>query len=62
MSSQPETFQNPYTPYPGSSTPPASVGPKEGRAELWSFFWLALLNTLIISVAGIVTWWYVHAH
>lgn len=53
-------YQTPYTPYPGSSTPSSSVGPAEGRHELWGFFWLAMLNTLIIAVAGIVTWWYVH--
>ncbi len=53
-------YRTPYTPYPGSSTPAASVDPKEGRAELWGFFWLALLNTLIIAVVGVVTWWFVH--
>jgi len=53
------TYRTPYTPYPGSSTPSAKVGPEEGRHELWGFFWLALLNTLIIAVAGIVTWWFV---
>ena len=52
------TYETPYTPYPGSSTPPASVTPHEGKRELWGFFWLALLNTLIIAVAGIVTWWF----
>jgi hypothetical protein len=52
-------YETPYTRYPGSSTPPASVGPQEGRNELWGFFWLALLNTLIIAVAGIVAWWFV---
>ena len=54
------TYRTPYTPYPGSSTPPPEVGPTEGRAELWGFFWLSLLNTAIIAVAGITTWWYVH--
>jgi len=54
------TFRTPYTPYPGSSTPPSSVGPEEGKHELWGFFWLALLNTLIIAVAGLVAWWLVH--
>ncbi|HYA10163.1 MAG TPA: hypothetical protein VEH10_00600 [Thermoplasmata archaeon] len=53
-------YRSPYTPYPGSSTPPATVGPHEGKLELWGFFWLALLNTLIIAVAGVVTWWVVH--
>ncbi len=54
------TYQTPYTPTPGGSTPPASVTPAEGKRELWGFFWLALLNTAIIAVAGVVTWWYVH--
>ena len=60
MASEPESYRNPYTPYPGSSTPPADTEPKEGKAELWSFFWLAMLNTLIIAAAGILTWWFVH--
>jgi hypothetical protein len=51
-------YKTPYTPYPGGSTPSASVGPAEGRSELRGFFWLALLNTAIIAVAGIVTWWF----
>ena len=54
------TYRTPYTPYPGSSTPSASVGPEEGKRDLWGFFGLALLNTVIIAVAGIVTWWFVH--
>ncbi len=54
------TYRTPYTPTPGSSTPSPEVTPAEGRRELWGFFWLALLNTLIIAVAGIITWWYVH--
>ncbi len=55
-----EAYHHPYTPYPGSSTPEASVGPKEGRAELWSFFWLSVLNTAIIAGAMIPVWWFVH--
>lgn len=50
------SFRTPYTPTPGSSTPGPAVTPTEGRSDLWGFFWLALLNTLIIAVAGIVTW------
>jgi hypothetical protein len=53
-------YQNPYTPYAGSSMPPATMTPAEGKADLWGFFWLALLNTAIIAAAGIVTWWFVH--
>ena len=60
MSGTSEGFRTPYTPYPGGSIPPAEVPPAEGRHELWAFFWLALLNTLIIAVAGILTWWFVH--
>ncbi len=58
MSSGGGPYEYPYTPYPGSSTPPAATPPKEGKSELWSFFWLALLNTLIIAVAGILAWWF----
>lgn len=55
-----EPYRTPYTPYPGSSTPPAEETPEEGKRDLWAFFWLALLNTTIIAVAGIITWWFVH--
>jgi hypothetical protein len=54
------TFRTPYTPTPGSSTTSPEVGPEEGKADLWGYFWLALLNTLIIAVVGISTWLYVH--
>ncbi len=54
------TFRTPYAPNPGSSTPGPQVGPTEGISELWGFFWLALLNTLVIAVAGVVTWFLVH--
>ena len=53
-------YSHPYTPYPGSSTPAPEMTPAEGKADLWGFFWLALLNTAIIAVAGIATWWFVH--
>jgi hypothetical protein len=52
-------FRTPYTPSPGSSTPAPHVSPEEGRADLWTFFWLALANTGIIAAAGIVAWIYV---
>ena len=55
-----EPFRTPFTPYPGGSTPPAETTPEEGKRDLWAFFWLALLNTAIIAVAGIATWWVVH--
>jgi hypothetical protein len=55
-----EAYSTPYTPSPGSSTPGPEVSPMEGTADLWGFFWLALLNTGIIAVSGIVAWWFVH--
>jgi hypothetical protein len=55
-----DPYRNPYTPYPGGSTPSGHVGPGEGKRELWGFFWLTLLNTLIIAVTGIVAWTLVH--
>ena len=54
------TFRSPYTPTPGSSTPSPEVTPEEGVRELWGFFWLAVANTAIIAVAGVVAWWFVH--
>ncbi len=59
MSAPSETYRSPYTPYPGSSTPPPSVQPTEGKGEMWTFFWLTLVNTVVIAVAGIATWWLV---
>lgn len=55
-----EAFVSPYAHSPGSSTPPPSVAPREGLGELWTFFWLALVNTAIIAVTGIIVWWIVH--
>jgi hypothetical protein len=60
MAEPSESFHTPYTPSPGSSTPGPHVTPREGKAELWGFFWLTLANTAIISIAGIVTWLLVH--
>lgn len=54
------SLPNPYAFSPGSSTPGPGVGPEEGQRDLWGFFWLSLLNTLIIGVAGVATWWFVH--
>jgi hypothetical protein len=53
-------YSNPYARTPGASMPPPETTPEEGKADLWGFFWLALLNTAIIASAGIVTWWFVH--
>ncbi|HKN07282.1 MAG TPA: hypothetical protein VJ021_06775 [Thermoplasmata archaeon] len=55
-----EPYRTPYTAYPGGSMPPAETTPEEGKRDLWTFFWLALLNTIIIAAAGILTWWLVH--
>jgi hypothetical protein len=49
-------YRTPYTPYPGGSMPPAETRPEEGKRDLWAFFWLAILNTVIIAVAGVATW------
>ena len=59
MSASASPFRTPYTATPGSSTPGPEVGPAEGKRELWSFFWLALLNTAIITAAGLLAWWFV---
>jgi hypothetical protein len=56
----PAAAHTPYGGTPGSSTPSPHVTPEEGRHELWAFFWLALANTAIIGVAGVVTWLLVH--
>ncbi len=55
-----ESYRTPYTPYPGGGMPPAATTPEEGKADLWAFFWLTLINTAIISAAGIAAWWFVH--
>lgn len=59
MAGDAETYRFPYTPTPGGSTPPPEETPKQGIGELWAFFWLALLNTAIIVVAGVATWYFV---
>jgi hypothetical protein len=60
MNGDSESYRSPYTPYPGGATPAAREGPTEGWHELSTFFWLALLNSTIIAVAGVLTWWYIH--
>jgi len=54
-------FAWPYTPTPGGSTPSAHVGRKEGQYEMMAFFWLALLNTIIIAAVGIAVWFLLHS-
>jgi len=56
MSQAAGAWQTPYASSPGSSTPGPEVTPKDGVADLWAFFWLALANTAIIAVAGVATW------
>ncbi|HTT15249.1 MAG TPA: hypothetical protein VMG81_05690 [Thermoplasmata archaeon] len=53
-------YRSPYTAYPGASMPPPSTTPEQGKADLWTFFWLAIANTAIIAAAGIGAWWFVH--
>jgi hypothetical protein len=60
MPSDPPAYRFPYNPTPGTSTAPPETTPAEGIRELWAFFWLALLNTAIIVVAGVTTWYFVH--
>jgi hypothetical protein len=54
-------FKSPFTAYPGGG-PSVATGPEEGTKELWLFFWLAILNTVIIAAAGIGTWLLVAPH
>ncbi|MGP8072772.1 MAG: hypothetical protein ACLPZM_06560 [Thermoplasmata archaeon] len=60
MSESGTPYRTPYTATPGSSTTSPEVTPEEGKADLWGFFWLALLNTGIIVAVGLGTWFYVH--
>ncbi len=60
MADAAESWQTPYTSLPGSSTPPPETNPKEGVRDLWAFFWLSVANTLIIAVAGLAAWFWVH--
>ena len=55
-----DQFVWPYTPAPGGSTPPHTMGREEGRSEVRAFFWLAVLNTVIIAVVGITVWFLLH--
>jgi nitrate reductase NapE component len=55
-----ETYRSPYAPSTGSSTPGPEVTPAEGKSELWTFFWLMIVNVVIIAAAGIGAWLYIH--
>jgi len=56
-----DPFQWPYTPTPGGSTPSPTTGREEGRSEVQAFFWLALLNTIIIAAVGLTMWFLLHS-
>ena len=56
-----DQFAWPYTPTPGGATPPATTDRTEGRREVRAFFWLAVINTIIIAVVGITVWFLLHA-
>ena len=56
-----DPFVWPYTPTPGGATPPATTDRTEGRHEVSAFFWLALINTIIIAAVGITVWFLLHA-
>jgi hypothetical protein len=51
---------NPYATTPGSSTPGRGISPGEGRGDLWSFFWLSLASTAILTVVALAAWVLVH--
>jgi hypothetical protein len=59
MASPGHSYRFPYTPTPGGSTPGPEVTPEQGIRDLWGFFWLAVLNSVIIAVAGLVVWFLV---
>ncbi len=56
-----DPFRWPYTPTPGGATPPAQTGRAEGHSEVRAFFWLALLNTVIIAAVGLTVWFLMHS-
>ena len=60
MTGERDVYRFPYTSTPGTSTAPPETTPEEGTSEFWAFFWLSLLNTAIIVVAGVATWQFVH--
>jgi hypothetical protein len=55
-----ESYRTPYARTPGGSTPGPEVTPAEGKAELWAFFWAAVLSVVIITVGGLAAYFYVH--
>jgi hypothetical protein len=51
---------NPYATTPGSSTPGVGVSAEEGVGDLWSFFWLSVVCTAILTVVAVAGWLLVH--
>ena len=60
MSETAAAHRSPFTTSPGSSTPPPSTSPEEGREDLYSFVILSVLNTAIIAIVGLAVWLSVH--
>ncbi|MCI4329692.1 MAG: hypothetical protein L3K01_08580 [Thermoplasmata archaeon] len=54
------TVVNPYATTPGSSTPGRGISPEEGSADLWTFFWLSAISTVILIVVAAAGWLLVH--
>jgi len=55
-----EPVENPYATTPGSSTPGRGVSREEGVADLWSFFWLSIIGTVVIVGVGMAAFLVVH--
>jgi hypothetical protein len=51
---------NLYATTPGSSTPGRGVSAEEGVADLWSFFWLSIVGTVILVGVGMAAFLVVH--
>ncbi|HKV89864.1 MAG TPA: hypothetical protein VJQ43_01550 [Thermoplasmata archaeon] len=56
MSPAESPLVNPYATTPGSSTPGVGVSAEEGTSDLWSFFWLSVACTAILTVVGVLGW------
>jgi hypothetical protein len=51
---------NPYATTPGSSTPGPGISAEEGSGDLWTFFWLSAISTVILIVVAAAGWVLVH--
>jgi hypothetical protein len=59
--SSPEAARhNPYAQGPGSSTPGPHVSREEGVGDLWSFFWLSIVGTVILTIVGLAALLVIH--